>query len=147
MGNIKDLQLAGGDLIASGRGFATVTGADYVRQRVATALGEPYGSDPFHPDWGSALPGYLGSPQDAGTPSLITSEVSRVLAALIAAQQLMITSSAMTGTRSQLAAADTIASVDSVNASAGVRPDAIAVSVALTTQGGQQLAVTRTVSA
>lgn len=143
---MRDLQLAGGDLVASGRGFGTVTGADYVRQRVATALSEPYGSDPYHPEWGSALHGYLGAPQDAGTPALLTSEVSRVLAQLVAAQQLLITASAMTGTRSQLAAADVIASVDSVNAFAGSRPDAIAVAVALTTQGGQQLQVTRTVS-
>lgn len=146
MSPIKDLQLVGGDLLASGRGFATVTGTDYVRQRVATALSEPYGSDPYHPDWGSALLGYIGAPQTPGTPALITSEVSRVLAALIAAQQLMITSSAMQGTRSQLAAADTIAAVDSVQAGAGSRPDAIAVAVALTTQGGQQLQVVRTVT-
>jgi hypothetical protein len=117
-----------------------------VRQRVATALSEPYGTDPYNPTWGSALIGYLGAPQNAGTPALVTSEVSRVLAGLIAAQQLMITSSAMAGTRSQLAAADTIASVNSVNASAGVRPDAIAVAVSLTTQGGQQLQVARTVT-
>lgn len=132
--------------MASGRGFATVTGTDYVRQRVATALSEPYGSDPYHTEWGSALPGYLGMPIDAGTPSLISSEVSRVLAQLIAAQQLMITSSAMTGTRSQLAAADTIASVDSVDAGAGTSPDSIGVAVSLTTQGGASLTVTRTVS-
>jgi hypothetical protein len=143
---VRDLQLVGGDLFASGRGFATVTGADYVRQRVATALSEPYGSDPYHPEWGSALTGYLGAPQDTGTPGMVTSEVSRVLAQLIAAQQLLITSTAMSGTRSQLMAADVIASVDSVNASAGTRPDAIAVAVALTTQGGQQLQVNRTVS-
>lgn len=143
---IKDLQIVGGDLIASGRGFATVTGAEYVRQRVATALAEPYGSDPYHPDWGSALHGYLGAPQDEGTPSMITSEVSRVLARLIAAQQLMITSSAMAGTRSSLAASDVIAAVNSVNAASGVRPDTVAVAVVLTTQGGQQLQVQRTVS-
>jgi hypothetical protein len=146
VGAIRDLQLVGGDLFASGRGFATVTGVNYVRQRVATALSEPYGSDPYNPAWGSALSGYLGGPQVAGTSALITSEVSRVLAGLIAAQQLMITSSAMQGTRSQLAAADTIASVDSVNASAGIRPDAIAVAVSLTTQGGQQFQVARTVT-
>lgn len=146
MDAIKDLQLAGGDLLASGRGFATVTGRDYVRQRVATALAEPYGSDPYHPDWGSALHGYLGAPQDSGTPAMISSEVSRVLAQLIAAQQLMITSSSLAGTRSQLAAADVIASVGSVNASAGIRPDSIAVAVAITTQGGENLQVSRTVS-
>jgi hypothetical protein len=58
----------------------------------------------------------------------------------------MITSSAMTGTRSALAAADVIATVDSVDASTGARPDAISVAVALTTQGGQQFQVSRTVT-
>lgn len=141
------MQLSGGDLVAGGRGFATVTGVSYIRQRVATALSEPYGSDPYHPQWGSALPGYLGAPQGEGTQGMVASEVSRVLAALIAAQQLMITSSAMSGTRSILAAADVIASVDSVQAASGTRPDSIAVAVALTTQGGQQFQVSRTVSA
>jgi hypothetical protein len=146
VGAIKDLQLVSGDLVAAGRGFATVTGVSYVRQRVATALSEPYGSDPYHPQWGSALLGYLGGPLGPATPGLVTSEVSRVLAALIAAQQLMITSSVLAGTRSALAAADVIASVDSVQADAGSRPDAVSVVVALTTQGGQQLQVSRTVS-
>lgn len=148
---IKDLQLAGGDLIASGRGFATVTGREYVRQRMATALAEPYGSDPYHPDWGSALRSYLGAPQDPGTPAMISSEVSRVLAQLIAAQQLMITSSSLTGTRSQLAAADVIATVNAVNAvqgdaGAGMNPDTIYVALSVTTQGGEMLQVSRTVS-
>jgi len=143
---IRDLQISGGDLIASGRGFATVTGAEYVRQRVATALAEPYGSDPFHPEWGSALQGYLGSPQAAGTQHLVSSEVSRVLAALIAAQQVIIASGTLAGSRSPLAAADVIASVNGVTASPGARPDVIAVSVSLTTQGGQSVQVSRTVS-
>jgi len=143
---LKDLQLVGGDLFASGRGFGTVTGVAYVRQRVATALGEPYGFDPYHPTWGSALLGYLGSPQNSGADALVSSEVSRVLAQLIAAQQQMITSSSLSGTRSQLAADDVIATVNSVSASSGDRPDAVAVAVSLTTVGGQQLQVTRTVS-
>lgn len=122
-----------------------MTGAAYVRQRVATALAEPYGSDPYHPQWGSALPGYLGIPQDAGVPSMVSSEVSRVLAQLIAAQQLMITSAAMTGTRSQLAASDVIASVNSVEAVQGAPGSVVAV-VSLTTQGGQLLNLSRTVT-
>lgn len=147
MSAIKDLKLVGGDLLVSGGGLATVTGTEYVRQRVATALSEPYGSDPYHPTWGSALHGYLGAPVSPGTDAMVSSEAARVLAALVAAQQLMITASALTGTRSQLAAADVIASVDSVTAVPGSRPDAVALSVSLTTQGGQQLQVSRTVSA
>lgn len=144
---MKDLQLTGGDLVASGRGFATVTGADYVRQRVACALSEPYGSDPFNPAWGSALTGWLGSPQTDGTQALVAAEVQRVLSALMAAQQVMLKAAALSGTRSQLNAADVIARVNSVTASAGTRPDAVQVSVALTTVGGQQVSASRTVTA
>lgn len=143
---MRDLQLTGGDLLASGRGFATVTGADYVRQRVACALSEPYGSDPYNPSWGSALTGWLGAPQNAGTQAMVASEAQRVLSALMAAQQLVLKSAAMTSTRSQLNSADVIASVNSVTASAGSRPDAVQVTVTITTMGGQQVQASRTVT-
>jgi phage baseplate assembly protein W len=144
--DVRDLQLTGGDLLASGRGFATVTGADYVRQRVACALSEPYGSDPYNPSWGSALTGWLGAPQNAGTQAMVASEAQRVLSALMAAQQLVLKSAAMTSTRSQLNSADVIASVNSVTASAGSRPDAVQVTVTITTMGGQQVQASRTVT-
>jgi phage baseplate assembly protein W len=143
---MRDLQLTGGDLVASGRGFATVTGADYVRQRVACALSEPYGSDPYNPAWGSALTGWLGAPQTAATQALVASEAQRVLNVLMAAQQLMLTSAALTQTRSQLNAADVISAVNGVTASNGSRPDAVQVTVTLTTMGGQQITASRTVT-
>jgi phage baseplate assembly protein W len=144
---MKDLQLVGGDLLASGRGFALVDGGDYIRQRVACALSEPYGSDPYNPSWGSALTGYLGAPQTPSTQAMVASEVQRVLNALVAAQQLMLKVAAMTNTRSQLNSADVIAVVNSVTAAQGGRPDAVQVTVTLTTMGGQQVVASRTVSA
>lgn len=146
MDEIKDLQLTGGDLLASGRGFATVTGADYVRQRVACALSEPYGSDPYNPAWGSALTGWIGTPQNSGTRALVAAEAQRVLNVLMAAQQLMLQSAALTQTRSRLNSADVISQVNSVTASAGSRPDAVQVTVTLTTMGGQQITASRTVT-
>lgn len=144
---MKDLQLAGGDLLASGRGFATVAGADYVRQRVATALSEPYGSDPFNPNWGSALSGWIGMPQDPGTQAMVAAEAQRVLTSLMAAQQAALKAASMTGTRSQLHAEDVISVINSVTAAAGTRPDAVQVTVILTTLGGQQVQASRTVTA
>jgi phage baseplate assembly protein W len=144
---VRDLQLVGGDLLASGRGFALVDGGDYIRQRVACALSEPYGSDPYNPTWGSALTGYLGAPLSGSTPALVASEAQRVLNALVAAQQLMLKTAAMTNTRSQLNSADVIAIVNSVTAAQGGRPDEVQVTVALTTMGGQQVTASRTVSA
>lgn len=144
---MKDLALMGKDLLPAGRGFATVTGTAYLRQRVAKALAEPYGFNPYHPLWGSALRSYLGAPQTEGTPALISSEVSRVLSQIMAAQQAALTRSAAAGQRSQMTAADVIASVDSVSASTGPSLVTVAVAVSLTTQAGNQIQITRTVSA
>lgn len=144
---MKDLRIAGGDLSLAGGDLALVDGTAYIRQRIGTALAEPYGTDPFQPAWGSTLTSYLGTPIVAGTDALIASEVARVLAQLIAAQRMMITSWALTGSKAQLNAADTIASVTSVSASADFDPEMIDVQIVLLTYGGQQLIVNRTVAA
>jgi phage baseplate assembly protein W len=143
---VRDLQIAGGDLILAGGELGLVDGTAYIRQRIATALAEPYGNDPFQPTWGSTLASFLGGPIVPGTDALVASEVSRVLAQLIAAQRAMITGWSLTGSKSQLLADDTIAAVNSVNAYIGVDPEMIVVTLSLTTQGGQRLALSRTVS-
>jgi hypothetical protein len=109
------------------------------------ALRVPYGSDPYNPLWGSVIGAYLGTPQTTDSPALVSSEVSRVLAQLIAAQQSQLTQSALTGSQSALNAADVIASVDSVSAvQSPADPETIIVSVALTTQAGVQVTVSTT---
>ena len=143
---MRDIQLGSGDIMLSGGDFGMVTGSAYIRQRIATALAEPYGDDPWEPTWGSTLDSYLGSPIMPHTPALVASEVSRVLAQIIAAQRLQITGWMLTGSKAQLAAADVIASVQSVNAQVDIDPETIDVQIALTTQGGQVLQVNRTVA-
>ncbi len=143
---MKDLQLAGGDLVLGARGFGTVDGTAYLRQRIALAMGEPYGDDQYNPQWGSVLPSFVGLPITADTPVLVSSEVARVLQMLIASQQAQVTRSALNGTRSQLNAGDVIASVQSISSSTGPNPDAVQVAIVLTTQAGQQVAISRTVT-
>jgi phage baseplate assembly protein W len=144
---VQDLQLSSGDLVPAGRGFATVTGTPYLRQRIAMALQVPYGSDPFNPLWGSTLPLMIGSPQVSGTPSLISSEVSRVLQQIIAAQQLITTNAALTGSQTPLSAGDVIASVNSVQSvQSASDPETVQVTLALTTVSGQTVTISRTLS-
>jgi hypothetical protein len=144
---VQDLQLSAGDLVPSGRGFATVSGTPYLRQRIAMALQTPYGSDPFNPLWGSTLPMMLGLPQDAGAPSLVSSEVSRVLQQLIDAQQQQQTQAALTGTATPLSAGDVISSVDAVQAvQSPLDPETVQVTIALTTLAGQSITISRTLS-
>jgi phage baseplate assembly protein W len=143
---MRDLRIAGGDIVLGGGALSLVDGTAYIRQRIATALAEPYGSDPFQPTWGSTLESYLGSPITPGTDALVASETARVLAQLIAAQQAMITGWSLTGAKAQLLADDTIAAVTSVNAYVSADPEMIVVRLSLVTQGGQQLALSRTVA-
>lgn len=143
---MRDLQISGGDLILQGGELATVNGSGYIRQRIATALAEPFGSDPYETGWGSYLESWLGQPITASTDGLVAAEASRVLSVLIAAQQQMITGWSLTGSRAQLAAADTIAQVLSVSAAVSSGdPSQIVVSMQLITQAGEQLSVIRTV--
>jgi hypothetical protein len=144
---MRDLACQGGDLALSGSQLATVTGESYIRQRLATALAEPFDSDPYETGWGSYLDSWLGSPLTSSTPALVASEASRVISILIAAQRLMITTWSLTGSKAQLAAADTIAAVLSVSAQpSAADPSAMAVSAQLVTQAGAQLTVIRTVA-
>jgi phage baseplate assembly protein W len=148
---MRDLAISGGDLtLSASSGFATVSGSNYIRQRIATALAEPFGSDPYESGWGSYLEGWLGGPVTGATAGLVAAEASRVLSVLIAAQAQMISGWSLTGGRAQLAAADTIASVSSVGAQQGSLllsqdPTSILVTMALTTQAGEQIQVARTV--
>jgi phage baseplate assembly protein W len=150
---MQDLQLSSGDLMPGPRGFATVTGNAYLQQRIATALAEPYGDDPYNPQWGSTLQSMIGSPvvttsSSSDTATLVSSEVARVLQALMASQQNQITNTALAGSRSPYSAADVIASVQSTDASIDpADPETVQVSIVLTTQAQQQLAITRTVTA
>jgi hypothetical protein len=66
---MRDLRIAGGDLIMTGGTLGLVDGTAYIRQRIATALAEPYGSDPFQPAWGSTLnSGWAARSRRAPTP-------------------------------------------------------------------------------
>jgi hypothetical protein len=148
---MRDFAISGGDLTLGPHGFETTGGARYVTQRIATALAEPFGSDPYEQGWGSYLDSWLGQPITGATPALVASEASRVLSVIIAAQQQMVLGWSLTGARAQLAAADTIAQVLSVGAQQGTLllgqdPTSVIVTVDLVTQAGAQLQITRTVA-
>jgi hypothetical protein len=144
---VQDLQLSSGDLVVAGRGFGTVAGTAYLRQRIAMALQVPYGSDPFNPLWGSTLPLMIGQPQTTDVTSLISSEVSRVLQQIIDQQQQVATNNALTGSVTPYDSSDVIASVDSVSAvQSAADPETIQVTVSLTTYAGQSITLSRTLS-
>ncbi len=140
---MKGLALSGGDLVVGQGGYTTLTGGARIRQDLALALAEPYGDDPWNPQWGSVLPNYIGAPLDAQLQLLVRSEVVRVLQQYVAAQAADIATDALSGSRSRYSYGDVVAAVLSVNTV--VNYDSLQVAIALQTQAGEQVALVRTV--
>lgn len=128
------LALSGGDLVATSAGHAVIDGTAMVRQNLALALGEPVGTDRFHPLWGSTLDAQTGTPLDDTAATGLRGEAIRVVQAMIAAQGAAIGADAASGARSRFSAADVIARL--VDVQVTPRLDAASVYVKVATAAG-----------
>jgi phage baseplate assembly protein W len=80
--------LVHGDLVLDGSGgYAMLSGADRIRQDLSLALLEEYGSDRFHPKYGSIVKSYIGNTVDENLQQLVKAEVNRVVTTYIGIQQ------------------------------------------------------------
>lgn len=146
MAVIEQLALIHGDLMIGTDGsYLMVTGAQRIQQDLTLALSDLYGTDRFHPSWGSILPQYLGNINSASMQTLVKAEVNRVLQNyLTITQSGIIQQSMMNVTNNNdptqsYSTADVVRSVDSITVSATL--DTIYVSVQLTTLAGQTITV------
>lgn len=140
---MRTLALIGGDLVVGEGGYRQLTGAARIRQDLALALAEPFGHDPYHPEWGSVLASYIGEPLTAELEMLVRSEVVRVLQQYVAAQQADVAADALSGARSRYSHQDVVQEVESIETD--VSHDVLRVAVALRTQSGATVRITRTV--
>jgi phage baseplate assembly protein W len=138
--------LVSGDfMIGTNGSYTTYTGAQRIQQDLTLALSDVYGTDRFHPSWGSILPSYLGTINSPTMQTLVKAEVNRVLQNyLIITQSGIIQSSMMNVTNDNdpsqsYSTADVVRSVNSINVSSNM--DTIYVSVSLTTLAGQSITV------
>lgn len=141
---MKTLALSGGDLVLGSGGLQLISGAAKIRQDVALALGEEYGTDPYNAGWGSVLPQYVGETITADTTMLVQAEVNRILQQYMAQQQSMLSQAATNNTTTTLTTSDVVSSVDKIDVT--VLYDAVNIVIALTTMAGQTLTLTRTVT-
>lgn len=141
---MKSLALASGDLVVGVGGYQTLTGAPRIRQDLALAMGEAYGHDTMHPEYGSVLASYIGQPLTAELELLVRSEVIRVLQQYVASQQTDIAADALSGSRSRYSYQDLVDQVVSVDTQ--VSFDTLKVLVALRTRAGESVNVARTVT-
>lgn len=141
---MKTLALASGDLVVGSEGHRTISGSAKIRQDLALALGEPYGNDRFHPQWGSVLSEYVGRPIDSDTEMLVRSETARVVQVYIDIQRVEIVEDVLAGRRSRFTTADVVARLDDIETE--IRFDTIRVMLSLVTQSHESLTISRTVA-
>lgn len=75
----RSLKVTGGDLHVENGSFTLVQGSDKLKQDVEHFLKTEFGSDRFHPTYGSTLSEFIGEAQTGETELLLRSEVLRVL--------------------------------------------------------------------
>lgn len=142
---METLALVNGDLVLNSGSYLTFSGPDKIRQDLDLALNEAYGSDQFHPLWGSILDRFIGQPLTSSLQSAVLNEVTRVLSNYIAVQTDDISSDTVADTRSRYDTSDVVQSVDSINAS--VTMDRVTVTVVLRTMSNQTITINRQVIA
>lgn len=140
---MKTLALVGGDLALGEGGYRTLTGAARLRQDLALALAEPYGSDSYHPEYGSVLSSYIGEPLTPELEMLVRSEVVRVLQQYVDGQQAQIAADALSGSRSRFSHQDVVRQIQSITTD--IAYDVLKVTVALKTESGATIRILRTV--
>lgn len=125
------LALESRDLVVEpGVGITTYTGARRLQQDLTLALAEEFGTDRFHPRFGSILNTFVGQPITSALQRQVEAEVARVLNNYLAAQRDYIAADiARTLVPTKYSTADVLAEVLSVDTK--VDQDVINVTIAL----------------
>lgn len=140
---MKTLLLSQGDLVVGPGGHTTIQGAGKVRQDLNLALGEEYGHDRFHREWGSTITRFLGAPITAETEMAVYSEVARVLGAYVNAQRASLTRDSLAEQTSRFNQSDIVRQVLSITAKVGY--DTIFITTVLQVASGDTVTLSRTV--
>lgn len=142
---IQTLALVHGDLVIGSDGnYLLYTGADRIRQDLTLALTEEYGTDRFHPGFGSIVQEYLGRPITPDLQLLVQAEVNRVIQNYLIIQQNEVIRGTLYDVAGTYNTADVVRSVDSITVRAVM--DTIYIAVALTTLARQTITISKQVS-
>jgi phage baseplate assembly protein W len=137
--------LVHGDLVLDGSGgYALLSGADRIRQDLSLALLEEYGSDRFHPKYGSVVKSYLGNVIDENLPQLVKAEVNRVVIAYIGLQQAEVLRDSTVDIAGRFNTSDVIRNITSIDVHAAY--DTIYVAATLETLARETITITQQVT-
>jgi phage baseplate assembly protein W len=142
---MKTIALINGDLaIGSDGGYLLYSGVARIRQDLTLALTEEYGTDRFHPTYGSIVTSYLGRVISADIQQLVRAEVNRVLQNYLIIQQNAVIRDTVVDVQGRYDTSDVVQSVDSITARALL--DTIYIQATLTTLSRETISITRQVA-
>jgi len=111
---MKTLQIKNGDLVVGRGGHASISGVAKLRQDLAGAVMEPFGTDRFHPRWGSLLERYVGGILDETNKQRVAAEAQRVVSNYIGVQQEQMLAAQTSGRKVTFSSAEVVEAVQSV---------------------------------
>lgn len=138
------LGLIQGDLAIDGSGdYLTFSGVDRIRQDMTLSLSDEYGSDRFHPDWGSIIKEYLGQPITPELQQAVRAEVNRVVQNYITLQQREVLRDTEVDIVGRFDTSDVVRNVQEIRVHTTL--DAIYVNVTLVTLSRETVTISRQV--
>lgn len=143
MSGIKTLALHNGDLMPAQGGYLLYTGVDRIRQDLTLALLEDYGTDRFHPRWGSVIKQYIGNVITPQLEALVRAEINRIVQNYIAIQQAEVLRDSQVDIKGRFTTSDVVRSLLAINAS--IYLDRINIALALETMSRASVTIKRQV--
>lgn len=143
---MKTLALINGDLaIGTNGAYLLYSGVPRIKQDLTLALTEEYGTDRFHPTYGSIVQSYLGQILSAELMQLVRAEVNRVLQNYLVIQQNEVLRDTLVDVTNRFDTSDVVQAVNNVSARAVL--DTIYLSATLTTLSRETVTISRQVTA
>lgn len=143
---MRQIALINGDIaIGTDGSMLMYSGAPRIKQDLTLALSEEYGTDRFHPTWGSVLSQYLGQLLSPEMQQLVRAEVNRVLQNYLIIQQNDVIRDTTVDIQGRYNTSDVVQAVGKVTVTQVL--DAIYLSATLTTLARQTVTISQQVSA
>ena len=141
---MQTFEIDNGDFVLSGGTFSTISGRAKIEQDLKVATLTPYGSDRFHPRFGSVFSQYLGNPIGQSTQALIRSEMTRIISQYQQVQMGSMNAYTINGQQPPYSDDDVVAAIASVTVNQSY--DTFEVSAQVTTLAGQSAVISASVS-
>ena len=136
---MKTFQVKNGDLVLAGDRYAMVEGVARVQQQLGLGLREPFGSDRFHPGWGSMIPEWIGRTIQGNIQDEIRIEIVRVVRAHIMVQNSNLKRAAASSQKTSITMDEVISEIAEIKFRQ--EQDNLIVKVSLRTAGFKEFSI------